>query len=143
MNKKAELFQKYLEEKEITCFTVETVEEDKLNTVVYRSFIEVDGQELPTLVILDSSIYGMIRVKVANSVLRENNEKELLQHINEINRQYKIFKYYVAKDGSLFLDCCILDNNGELNCDMVYTILDVIIKHLNTEYKNLMKLIWG
>jgi len=143
MNKKAEIFKKYLAEKKITCFQVEAVEEDKLNTVVFRSFIEVDGQQLPTLVILDSSIYGMIRVKLANNVLKEDKKTALFQHINDINRKYKIFKYYFAEDGSLFLDSYVLNKSGAVDCEMIYTVLDVIIKHLNEEYKNVMKLIWG
>ena len=66
MNKKAQLFQEYLQEKNINCFQVQEVPEDALNTVVFRSSIEVEGQQLPTLVITDSSIYTMIRVRVAN-----------------------------------------------------------------------------
>ena len=37
MNKKAEDFKKYLETKAITCFTVEEIDDDQLNTVVFRS----------------------------------------------------------------------------------------------------------
>ena len=36
MNKKAEDFKKYLETKAITCFTVEEIDDDQLNTVVFR-----------------------------------------------------------------------------------------------------------
>ena len=61
MNKKAEDFKKYLETKAITCFTVEEIDDDQLNTVVFRSTIEVEGVQLPTIIILDSSIYGMVR----------------------------------------------------------------------------------
>lgn len=43
MNKKAEDFKKYLETKAITCFTVEEIDDDQLNTVVFRSTIEVEG----------------------------------------------------------------------------------------------------
>ena len=56
MNKKAELFQDYLKEKQITAFTVDEIKDDALNTVVFRSHIDVGGNQLPTLVILDSSI---------------------------------------------------------------------------------------
>lgn len=91
MNKKAEAFIKYLDDKKITCFAIEQISEDKLNTVVFRSHIVVEGQRLPTLVILDS---------------------------------------------------CLLCQNGRLEGDMIYTVLDVIIKHLEKEYKKIMQLIW-
>ena len=112
MNKKAEAFIKYLDDKKITCFAIEQISEDKLNTVVFRSHIVVEGQRLPTLVILDSSIYGMLRVQLA------------------------------ANAGSLYLDSCLLCQNGRLEGDMIYTVLDVIIKHLEKEYKKIMQLIW-
>ena len=143
MNKKAQIFQEYLEEKKITCFQVQEVSDDALNTVVFRSSIEVEGQQLPTLVITDSSIYTMIRVRVANQALKESNEQALIKAINKINAQYKIFKYYFAEDGALILDSYLLERPEELDGDMVYTVLDIIVKHLLAEYKNIMKLIWA
>ena len=143
MNKKAQIFQEYLQEKNITCFQVQDVPDDALNTVVFRSSIEVEGQQLPTLVITDSSIYTMIRVRVANAALKEGNETELLKAIGKLNSHYKIFKYYFAEDGALILDSYLLEKPEELDGDMVYTVLDIIVKHLLAEYKNIMKAIWA
>ena len=143
MNKKAQIFQEYLQEKNITCFQVQEVPNDELNTVVFRSSIEVEGQQLPTLVITDSSIYTMIRVRVASAALKEGNETELLKAIGKLNSHYKIFKYYFAEDGALILDSYLLEKPEELDGDMVYTVLDIIVKHLLAEYKNIMKAIWA
>ena len=143
MNKKAQIFQEYLQEKNITCFQVQEVPNDELNTVVFRSSIEVEGQQLPTLVITDSSIYTMIRVRVANAALKEGNETELLKAIGKLNSHYKIFKYYFAEDGALILDSYLLEKPEELDGDMVYTVLDIIVKHVLAEYKNIMKAIWA
>lgn len=143
MNKKAQIFKDYLDEKKITCFEMQEIKDDPVNTVVFRSTIEVDGQQLPTLVILDSSIYAMIRVRVANAALKAGNETALVKAINELNAKYKIFKYYFADDGALILDAYLLTRTEELDCDMVYTVLDVLVKHLTGEYKTIMKLIWA
>ena len=143
MNKKAQIFQEYLQENNITCFQVQEVPNDELNTVIFRSSIEVEGQQLPTLVITDSSIYTMIRVRVANAALKEGNETELLKAIGKLNSHYKIFKYYFAEDGALILDSYLLEKPEELDGDMVYTVLDIIVKHLLAEYKNIMKAIWA
>lgn len=142
MNKRAENFSKYLNEKDIKYFNVEELKDNKLETVIFRSNINVDGQQLPTLVVLDNSIYGMVRVLVAPKALKKNNESELYIAINELNKTYKSFKYYFDNEDNLILDCCILLNNIENEGDLIYTMLDVIIKHLNNEYKNLMQLIW-
>ncbi len=143
MNKKAEIFAAYLKERRIGCFACHEVESDPLNTVLFRSVIEVEGQELPTLVILDSSIYAIIRVRVANGALKSGNAFKLHKAINRLNGQYKIFKYYLSEDGALILDSYLLQRQEELDCDMLYTVLELLVKHLQDEYKQLMQLIWA
>lgn len=143
MNKKAELFKKYIKEKNITCFEVQEVPEDELETVIFRSSINVEGQALPTLVITDNSIYTMVRVRIANAAMKEENELALRQAIGALNAQFKIFKFYFIPDGALIMDAYILDKPDELDGNMVYTVLDVIVKHLTVEYKNIMKKIWA
>ena len=69
MNKKAELFDAYLKDKKITAFTVDEIKDDPLHTTVFRSHIEVGGARLPTIAILDSSIYAMIRILIAPKAL--------------------------------------------------------------------------
>lgn len=142
MNKKAELFQKYLKEKQISVFTVDEIKDDALNTVVFRSHIDVNGSQLPTLVILDSSIYGMIRLLVAPKALRDDNKETLLELMNGYNKKYKSFKYYADDEGNLVMDTCVLFKNGEADGDMIYTMFSVIINHLNESYKDTMKAIW-
>lgn len=142
MNKKAESFQKYLTEKQITCFTVEEIADDALNTVAFRSSIIVEGQSLPTVLLLDSSIYCMIRVLVAPQALRGDNEAALLKAVNGLNGRYKAFKYYFDNTGALLLDSCLMTKTGEVDGDLLYTVLDVIVRHLQKEYQSLMKIIW-
>lgn len=143
MNKKAEKFKKYLDTKKIEAFTIEEIEKDELNTVAFRSHLEINGSRLPVVVILDSSIYGMIRILVAPKVLREEAELPILQLVNSYNKKYKSFKYYIDDEGSLVLDTCILFKEGEADGDMVYAMFEVLIDHLNESYKDIMKAIWG
>lgn len=143
MNKKAEIFKKYLDENGIDCFQVDEIAGDELNTVVFRSNIAVEGQQLPTLILADSSIYTVIRVQMAVAALKESNQVELIKTINELNRTYKVFKYYFDANGDLLLDSVIPAPADQLDGDMVYTILDVVVQHITGEYKNLMKKIWG
>lgn len=142
MNNRAEAFKKFLGEKNINSFQVNEFENNEFNTVVFRSNLDIKGQKLPVLVILDDSIYGMIRVFIAPKVLNKDNENELRIGINELNKTYKSFKYYFDNEDNLILDCCILLNEIEKEGNLIYTMFDVIIKHLNNEYKNLMQLIW-
>lgn len=142
MNKKAELFQEYLKGKDIHAFTVDEIRDDPLNTVVFRSHINVNGTELPAIVILDSSIYCMLRILVAPKALREDNKPALLELMDGYNRQYKSFKYYTDREGNLVLDTCIPFKTGEADGDMIYTMFGVIIRHLEEAYRDIMKSIW-
>ena len=46
MNKKAENFKKYLDEKEIKAFTVDEIKDDQFQTVVFRSAADINGNRL-------------------------------------------------------------------------------------------------
>ena len=142
LNKKAEAFEAYLEERFINVFEMQEIH-DELNTCVFKSRITVEGQNLVTLIILDNSIYGMVRVMVAENALNQSNEERLRKLVEKYNSSYKMFKYYFAQDGSLILDVCLLEPAEATDGNMIYTVLDVVIKHLEDEYKNIMKAIWA
>ena len=147
MNIKAEVFNKYLEEKEIKAFQVEEIAEDAQHTVVYRSHIVVEGQQLPTLVLLDDSVFSMVRVQVAPQALTEENELELQRMASEYNMKFKPFKLYFDQNGALVLDVCLLtpgqkeEDFAQLG-DEVYGMFDVLIKFLEENYRGWMKKIW-
>lgn len=143
MNKKAELFKAFLEERKISVFRMLEIPNDELGTVVFNTNISVDGQNLETNVILDNSIYGLIRIRVAANAMKAENEVALVKAINEINAKYKVFKYYFIADGTLILDSCFLNRPDQLDPEMIFTVMDVIVKHLADDYKNIMKAIWG
>lgn len=142
MNKKAELFKEYLEEKNITYFTVDEIN-DENETVVFRSNITVEGLQLPTLVILDNSFISTVRVLVAQNAVREDNEKALLQLINKLNSQQKIMKHYFA-DGYLVVEYSQTSKRDELDASLLmFVLLEVIVKHIEEQYKSIMKQIWA
>ena len=142
MNKNAEAFQKYLEEKKIEVFTLEETEGDAQETAVFRSHIIVAGQQLPTIVVTDKSIFSIIRVQVAPQALTEENKTALLDFVNAENLKYKPFKLYFNANGALLLDLCLANPNGTLEGDAVYLMFDVIINYLNENYQNMMKAVW-
>ena len=142
MNKKAEVFKKFLNEKKIACFYVDEVTNDKLETVVFRSKLDINGQQLPTLLILDNSIYAMIRILLAPKAVTADNKTSVSEFLNALNRKYKSFKYYFDEEGNLALDCCLVCNGDEITGELIYTMFDVTVKNLNDEYKNIMKTIW-
>ena len=78
MNKKAEVYQKFLEENKINWSDVfevpkadEVPEESFMHPVVFRSAIGIQGQNLPTMLVIDDSIYVMLQVRVAQAWLKK------------------------------------------------------------------------
>ena len=141
MNKKAEAFKAYLEEKDIHVFEVEELEGDGQQTAVFRSHITTEGQQLPTIVILDESVFALVRVQISPKALTEANQLELLKMVNEESAAYKPFKLYLNRNGDLMLDVCLVVDE-ELKGDMVYTMFSVIINYLDANYRKIMKCIW-
>ena len=141
MNKNAEAFKAYLEEKDIKVFEVEELEGDNQETAVFRSHITTEGQQLPTAVILDTSVFALVRVQISPKALTEANQLELLKMVNEESAAYKPFKLYLNGNGDLMLDVCLVIDE-ELKGDMVYTMFSVIINYLDANYRKIMKCIW-
>lgn len=142
MNKKAESFLKYLEEKEIKAFMVEEIPGEEQHTVVFRSHVMIEGQQLPLMVMLDDSVFAMLRVLVSPKAQTVENEVELHKLVNEENMKYKPFKLYVDKEGNLVLDSCIMTEQEEVSGDRIYGMFDIIIHYLNDSYRKIMKTIW-
>lgn len=147
MNVKAEVFSKYLEEKKIEAFQVEEIADDAQHTVVYRSHVVVEGQQLPTLVLLDDSVFSMMRVQIAPKARTEENELAVLRLVSEQNMKFKPFKLYFDQSGALILDICLLTPGAEEKDfaqlgDEIYGMFDVLIKFLEENYRGWMKEIW-
>ena len=144
MATKARAFQDFLDAKDIKAFVSETIENDPEQTTVFRSRVEVDGQALPLLVLLDRSIVSMIRVQISPKGKTEENELAVLKLANDLNLKYKPFKLYFDGEGSLILDICMItpDEKAEEIGDMVYGMFNVMITFLNENYRTMMKTIW-
>ena len=150
MNIKAEAFQQYLEASEArkNVFRVGEVPDDGQHTAVFRSQIQVEGQQLPTVVILDDSVFSMIRVSISPKAVTESNELAVLRLANQDNLKYKPFKLYVDANGALIMDMCVVtmgktaDDFTGLG-DEIYAMLEVVIDYLNENYRTIMKAIWG
>ena len=148
MNVKAEAYKQFLEENKISWGEIteiqETVpDEQKMPPVVYRSAIGVNGQNLPTMLVIDDSMYVMLQVRVAAGVVKESNRAAVLEHINALNENFKVFKYYVDNAGNIIIESCIPSANDPFVPAIIHYVIEVIANHLNDEYPKLMKVVWA
>lgn len=141
VNLKAQKFEAYTQANKMDFF-VKNEMKDEADTVVFQSNLKVEGQTIPLGIITDNTIYTIIRVQIGNQLLKDENKLALLEYLNQLNRSYKVFKYVAAEDGSIFLDACLPSTNESFDAEIVRVILDVIVDHLNNEYKNIMKQAW-
>lgn len=141
-NLKAEAFEKYLKDHEMNFFLKSPVPNDDNGTVVFKSNIQAEGQTLPVGIITDNTIYTIIRVQIGQGLIKDSNRDSFNAFLNELNRSYKVFKYVAADDGTVFLDSCLPSTQEHFDPELVRVVLDVIVNHLQEEYKNIMKKAW-
>ena len=142
MNKKAENFQAYLKEKGIDSFVFDEPEGNDREIAIFRSHIVVEGQQLPTIVMFDNTIFSIIRVQISPQAVTDENAEEVLSFLNEENAKYKPFKIYCAPDGSIIFDICFTNPGEEIDGDLIYTFFNIAINYLNENYRTIMKKIW-
>ena len=129
-NEKSPIFEKFLISEEITCFDKRNVEDEE-RTVVYRSYIQTEMGDMPIFVLLDATIYGVIRVLVGANVVTADNYQAISEFINRENSKYKNFKYYIEHDdNSLYLDCIYISPNTAFEPELLYVLMQQIVQYM-------------
>ena len=142
MNLKATKFTNFINERNINVFQMQEIDGD-MHPVVYRSAMEVGGQNLPTMLVIDDSIYVMLQVRVGAGLVKESNKAAVMEHMNSLNENYKVFKYYANENGDIVIESCIPTTDEEFMPELVHAVIDFFLKHLNEEYPKLMKTVWS
>lgn len=138
---KAEKFQAFLKENDINFFEPQALS-DEFHTTIFRSRIEAKGQILPMAIFIDDSIFTIIRTQVATGI-NEKNIDSIKSHLNMLNAEYKIFKYYLREDGNIYLDVCIPFVDETFDSRMIQTLLPILVQQLETVYEDLMAVVWA
>ena len=142
MNLKATKFTNFINERNINVFQMQEIDGD-MHPVVYHSAMEVGGQNLPTMLVIDESIYVMLQVRVGAGLVKDSNRAAVMAHMNSLNENYKVFKYYANENGDIVIESCIPTTDEEFMPELVHAVIDVVLKHLNEEYPKLMKTVWS
>ena len=138
---KAEKFQAFLKENEINYFESQALS-DEFHTTIFRSRIEAKGQIMPMAIFIDDSIFTIIRTQVATGI-NEKNIDSIKSHLNMLNAEYKIFKYYLREDGNIYLDICVPFVDETFDSRMIQTLLPILVQQLETVYEDLMAVVWA
>ena len=142
MENKIEKMTKFLEENKIECFDVQKIE-DAQHTTIFRSRMEVKGQLLPMALLMDDSVYVMLRVLIAPQVIDEAKLKDFASAINNMNNNVRPFKFTVSEKGDFMLNACITAENTTFNPALVNAIMGEAVKFMEAQYENIMEAVWG
>lgn len=141
MNLKAEKFQQGLAAANINCFQVEEMN-DEYHSALFRTTMEVEGQKLPMIFVVDDSIYMVIGVQIAPKIKDENREA-VMEMINQLNMKYKSGKYFINTDGELMYNASVVCGDEHFDFELVSALLDITVKNVSAEYPEMMKAMWA
>lgn len=145
MNQKAEKFSQMLAQlPDDNVFETREAEGDEDHLVLFRSSLEVKKDWfLPMVVFLDDTIYTIVRVWAMNDAVNDENREKVRAYLTEMNRRYKVFKYYDTEQGDVVIDACLPDNAEHFDPESVAVIIDVIWDHLKETFPELEAAIKG
>ncbi len=133
MNKKAELFQQFIEENELAnLFTLREIENDQYNTVVFDATVEYNDIVFPLFVVLDDTPFGFVRLEIAGGRFTPEQRKATLDVLNQLNSEFKCFKHYLMEeDGyeAILLDVSLMSGDNFDPALVAYTIFEVLYPH--------------
>jgi len=141
LNDFAEKFTAYLTEIDDRRFQREDIA-DEHNSVIFRTNLAVQGQQIPLGILFDNTVYVIIRANMATHAVNDNNAYEVNHFITRMNCNSKLFKYYITPNTSIILDACIPMLPDEFSVKLIDTILQVVMKEVAAHHRELMQIIW-
>lgn len=145
MNSKAEKFDKYLEERKVPNWFTKEEHQDDANSVVYRGHFDIAAQQLPLFVVLDDTVFNLVRLIVTTGAVPEERREAVVEYLNELNGKFKIFKYYLgAEDHVIYMDISIPATQDSFNPDLLVGLLiEVLEPHLEEFYPSILGKVLG
>ena len=141
INPKTLKLKEFLEANKIECFQIEE-RNDENETAVFRSLMQVKGQTLPFAVLLDKSVYALLQVQLAPAIIKGEVLGKVAAYLNEMNNNYRVFKFVVTNEGDLLLNACVVSKDDNFDPALVNAIIAEIVKFLEAEYASIMAKIW-
>lgn len=141
MNAKTIKMKEFLELNNIECFELQKME-DEQQTAIFRSRMQVRGQTLPFAILIDISVYTLLQVQITPAVIKDEKFLKIAAFLNEMNNNYRLFKFVVSPDGDLLLNACLTAKDGNFDPALINAILGETLKFLESEYPKIMSKVW-
>ncbi|MFH4354913.1 MAG: hypothetical protein WDW19_04135 [Neisseriaceae bacterium] len=136
MNKKAELFQLFIHDNNLQkAFHVSEHYQDTRNFVLFTSSVEIEARRLKLAVILEEGLPTLIRVWIGSPECCESQDtKKLLRLINELNLNYKSFKFFLDEKKGVLMDWINATSDELFDPNLIHFMLGIINREAKTVY---------
>ena len=142
INAKTLKLKEFFEANKIECFQIEE-RKDANETAVFRSRMQIKGQVLPFAILVDNSVYTLLQVQLVAGAVKGEAFANLAPYINELNNNYRVFKFAVTNDGDLLLNACVPAQNDGFDPVLLNAIIGETVKFLEVEYAPIMAKVWN
>ena len=142
INAKTTKLKDFFAENKIECFQIEE-RNDENETAVFHSLMQVKGQTLPFAILLDKSVYGLLQVRLAPEIIKGDVLAKVATYLNEMNNNYRVYKFVVTNEGDLLLNACIVSKDDAFDPALVNAIIAETVKFLEAEYASIMTKVWN
>ena len=125
----AKTFEEYIKKENITGFQIREAGDDR-NTVIFESEIEVEERRLPIAVIIDSTAYATIRIRLAQNAVDDTNAMLLTGWLMRQNQDSRLVKFYLTSDTAILADVVVPHNPDAFDPEVMVSVLRVFIRDI-------------
>ena len=125
----AKTFEEYIKKENITGFQIREAGDDR-NTVIFESEIEVEKRRLPIAVIIDSTAYATIRIRLAQNAVDDTNAMLLMGWLMRQNQDSRLIKFYLTSDTAILADVVVPHSPEEFDPEVMVSVLRVFIRDI-------------
>ena len=125
----AKTFEEYIKKENITGFQIREAGDDR-NTVIFESEIEAEEQRLPIALIIDSTAYATIRIRLAQNAVDDTNAMLLMGWLMRQNQDSRLIKFYLTSDTAILADVVVPHSPEEFDPEVMVSVLRVFIRDI-------------
>ena len=137
VQKKDKAFQEYLDSHKISGFGKQYAGENG-EVVIYRSNLQIKGNTIPFMILLDNSVYTLLQFQAAVGAVKPEKKEKLSAYFNDLNNQYRMLKFTCDAAGNVLLSVSIPAGAPHFEPALVIALLNEVEKLLDQEYDHLM-----
>ena len=125
----AKTFEEYIKKENITGFQIREAGDER-NTVIFESEIEVEERRLPIALIIDSTAYATLRIRLAQNAVDDTNAMLLTGWLMRQNQDSRLVKFYLTSDTAILADVVVPHNPEAFDPEVMVSVLRVFIRDI-------------